>query len=261
MPRLRLVLVGAALAAVCLAGMVSAATMQAIYRGTVSSGVDGAGLFGAGQDLTGLGFKAVFIYDTDTPGATRETTPNSDVIFGGTGPGGTSPMRSASLTINKHTQFVHPQFLGSILTERSAISHNGVFLSPDKADQVAAIADSSAFLFPTSLDTPVSAAALTPIGGGILLLQLERVPCADRWQSRPQVAAHRAHSLARHGAVARVGPRRLRVLRVPVPCWGAPGRLRGRAPQGAAAESTKSPTSCQTRGAWRSRKSQCQPSG
>ena len=176
MPRLRLVLVGAALAAVCLAGMVSAATMQAIYRGTVSSGVDGAGLLGAGQDLTGLGFKAVFIYDTDTPGATRETTPNSDAIFGGTGPGGTSPMRSASLTINKHAQFVHPQFLGDILTERSAISHNGVFLSPDEADQVAAFADSSAFLFPTSLGTPVSAAALTPIGGGIFFFNSSEFP-------------------------------------------------------------------------------------
>ena len=150
--------------------------MQAIYRGTVSSGVDGAGLFGAGQDLTGLGFRAVFVYDPDTPGATRETTPDLDVIFGGTGPGGTSPMRSASLTINEHTQFVDPQFLGNILTERSQISHNGVFLSPEEGRQVAAFADSSAFLFPTSLDTPVSFRALTAIGGGFFFFNSSEFP-------------------------------------------------------------------------------------
>ena len=106
--------------------------MQAIYRGTVSSGVDGAGLFGAGQDLTGLGFRAIFVYDPDTPGATRETTPDLDVIFGGTGPGGTSPMRSASLTINEHTQFVDPQFLGNIPDGAEPESRTTACLCPPK---------------------------------------------------------------------------------------------------------------------------------
>ena len=49
-------------------------------------------------------------------------------------------------------------------------------LSPEEGRQVAAFADSSAFLFPTSLDTPVSFRALTAIEGRFFFFNSSEFP-------------------------------------------------------------------------------------
>ena len=74
MSKFRCVFVGVALVAGSLAGMASAAVMQATYRGIVDDdgAYDTTNLFGAGTHLGGLAYKLVFVYDPATPGATSD---------------------------------------------------------------------------------------------------------------------------------------------------------------------------------------------
>ena len=79
----RPLLLGALLAGWCCASAASGATMVATYTGKVRDGSDLTGIFGAGSDLSGLRFRMSFLYDPDTPGATRLTNNNFDVVTGG----------------------------------------------------------------------------------------------------------------------------------------------------------------------------------
>lgn len=98
--------VAAAVFAWGVTGPASAATMRATLHGSVFSdgSLDQSGVFvGTGGTLDGLGFKLVFTYDPDTPGAERFTIPTADVVQGGTARENVSPMLSATLTINRRT--------------------------------------------------------------------------------------------------------------------------------------------------------------
>jgi hypothetical protein len=59
----RMYAAAAALSALVLAGSASATVVTATFTGTVLSGTDDANLFGGG-DLSGLGFKSVYTFDT-----------------------------------------------------------------------------------------------------------------------------------------------------------------------------------------------------
>lgn len=76
-----------------------AATMQAIYTGTVSGSYDMTGLFGRapGASLDGLAFSLTYTYDTSL--GLRYTSATSDEIYGGAGYGAPSPIFSAVLNI------------------------------------------------------------------------------------------------------------------------------------------------------------------
>lgn len=91
--------------------------MQATWRGWVAAGsIDLTGVFGDGRSLDGRGFKLLFTYDPDTPGARRDTTEASDEVYGETGLGTLSPVRSAALTINGHTVGFDTTQVGAIRT-------------------------------------------------------------------------------------------------------------------------------------------------
>ena len=80
----------------------SAATMKAVYTGTVDYGYDQTGIFGtAGADLSGLNYVLTYIYDTSK--GYRWTGSGYDEIYGGEGYGNESPILSATLKINGHS--------------------------------------------------------------------------------------------------------------------------------------------------------------
>jgi hypothetical protein len=97
--------IGAALTAASLATPVAAAIVTVTYRGTVASGVDTAGLFGApGADLSGLPFLSVMKFDT-TKGFFESMGAGTTVsATGGTVFGTPSPSLGATFTINGDTQ-------------------------------------------------------------------------------------------------------------------------------------------------------------
>ena len=71
-----------------------AATMQAMFTGSIVSGFDQSGLFTTpGGDLTNLSFSMAFVYDTSVG---RRTLPQFDQVVGGTSLNTKSPMISAS---------------------------------------------------------------------------------------------------------------------------------------------------------------------
>jgi hypothetical protein len=101
------------LALAVLASPVSAATMQAVYRGTVSGGYDETGVFGAGGgDLAGLAFTLTYIYDTSV--GNRDSGYHDDwmgswfydELRGGTAYGVPSPILSATLELAGKPDFV-----------------------------------------------------------------------------------------------------------------------------------------------------------
>jgi hypothetical protein len=185
MSKFRSVFVGVALLAGSLAGMASAAVMQATYMGTVFDSSDPTNLFGAGggSSLDGLAFKAVFIYDPATPGASRKTTSTSDYVLGGTLLGVPSPMRSARLTINEHTASVDAGYFGAIGSassrDFSSVSHNSFndVFTPSRgilSNVISAFAASDSPLFPLDLDSsvPLTSLGSDPSGGGAFRIPL-----------------------------------------------------------------------------------------
>lgn len=81
-----------------MASAAQAAVVTITYSGTVKSGTDGAGLFGAaGADLSGLAFSSVFVFDDST-----EIIQRNDLHYnyGGTYVGSPSPLISVGLTID-----------------------------------------------------------------------------------------------------------------------------------------------------------------
>lgn len=106
-----------------LAQPAAAATMRAVYTGTIADGIDETGVFGAaGTDLTGLSFTATFVYDT-ARGA-RASGPTFDTVRGGTLLGGDSPVLSALLIIGTGRYRFVPDVQGvaTIATDGSTLT-------------------------------------------------------------------------------------------------------------------------------------------
>ncbi len=91
---------GALLAATLAAAPAAAVIKVATYRGTVSSGYDQTGEFGAPHtDLTGLSFVATYVYDTAR--GYRSALVGHDQVWGGSAYGVPSPIVRASITIGR----------------------------------------------------------------------------------------------------------------------------------------------------------------
>ena len=90
----------AAALAVC-AAPACAATVTATYTGTIGTGNSASNFFEVGEDLAGVAFMLVFVYDTLIG---VDSSPSFDQVYGGSQevtPGHeVSPMLSATLTIN-----------------------------------------------------------------------------------------------------------------------------------------------------------------
>ena len=77
----------------------SAAIMDATYTGTVSSGIDTLGLFGAaGANLAGSSWVVTYTYDTSL--GYSKSSPYENYVYGGINYGNTSPVLSTMITIN-----------------------------------------------------------------------------------------------------------------------------------------------------------------
>ncbi len=93
---------------------VVAATVSAVYEGTIIEGSDDLGLFSSeGSNLEGLAFTSSFVFDTQV--GSRLTTPEFDSLSGGEAYGVELPLRFAGIRINGVTQEV----LGSDLSSFS----------------------------------------------------------------------------------------------------------------------------------------------
>lgn len=80
------------------AGQASATIITTTYQGTVFSGIDALGLFGAaGADLTGDPFSAVVVFDSSL---SRQADVRGISVLGGAGLGTPNPFVSTSLTID-----------------------------------------------------------------------------------------------------------------------------------------------------------------
>jgi hypothetical protein len=85
----------------------SAATMKAVFEGTVTSGNDNTNLFGqgVGSVLAGLSFVMTVIYDPAAPGGIRATMPPvADEIRNNPGNGLPPAIASAVFTIGGHSE-------------------------------------------------------------------------------------------------------------------------------------------------------------
>ena len=91
-----------------------AATMNAVYTGTVGSGFDAAGLFGApGTDLAGTPFTLTFSYDTDT-GFRDTSVPGVERLWGGAVYPGIAPAVTTRFTLNGQTQVIAGNYQGFV---------------------------------------------------------------------------------------------------------------------------------------------------
>lgn len=101
----------------------SAATMKAVYTGTVADGVDQTGIFGQSNgDLTGLSFVATFLYDTAK--GQRGRFPTSDSVSGGSLLVGDSPVLWVRLTISGQSYQYAPATIGA-----ATVATDGVALT------------------------------------------------------------------------------------------------------------------------------------
>lgn len=115
----------AAAAAMSLASTAQASTFVVTFTGTVSSGTDGAGIFGtAGADLTGLAYTATYLVDD----ATVHEEPNGySVAEGGAYYGTVTPIVTSELTINGVSQAaVQPQY-GGYLSQNAVGFYTGLY--------------------------------------------------------------------------------------------------------------------------------------
>jgi hypothetical protein len=103
----------AAAIALGVGGRAAATILVAAFTGTVSSGTDVAGLFGAkGADLTGDAYTAIYTFNTAI-GVYEDDLPSYDEVYGGMDYNDISPV-AAVLTINGVTKSLGGAYLGSI---------------------------------------------------------------------------------------------------------------------------------------------------
>lgn len=116
---MRRILIAAPLAALALvwSSAASATILVATYTGTVSSGFDQIGLFGApDSSLAGEAYVARYTYDTSL-GVHDTSLPDFDEVVGGGGCCGIASPISGTLTINGMTQSVFGTVEGFAVTE------------------------------------------------------------------------------------------------------------------------------------------------
>ena len=144
------------------AGPVSAANFLVTFTGTISSGYDGLGAFGApAADLAGLSYTSVFAVTLPTPGAFHEEDEFHSVTYGGSSSGTPSPV-SGKLTINGFSQTFSGNTYGHVkvydgLGEFPG-GYDGIFLHAEQ-DTLSYVADSTySFVnsLPDSEDYPVT---------------------------------------------------------------------------------------------------------
>jgi hypothetical protein len=96
---------------------VAAAIKTATYSGTLQSGTDLTGVFGAANtSLSGLNYIATFTYDRNLGGNQSAVPGANDVSSGGSFYGTASPIISASITINSITRIVTGGYDDIVLT-------------------------------------------------------------------------------------------------------------------------------------------------
>ena len=109
---IRGLIVGVVMAAVPVPGYSAIVTVT--VGGTVSFGLDQAGLFGvAGADLTGDPFNAVYTFDTGMPGALTISSPTEVAVYGGSSYPAPTPSLGATITIGGQSQHINGTFVGS----------------------------------------------------------------------------------------------------------------------------------------------------
>ena len=122
---MRIAKLAAAAAVLSLAASAAQAAVTITFTGTVKSGVDGAGLFGAvGADLTGLAFTSAYVVD-DT---LIHIGPNDTGSAEGGGAYGTPlPVISASMTINGLTYNPTASYYGLYIEENGYGTYTHVY--------------------------------------------------------------------------------------------------------------------------------------
>ncbi len=109
---IRGLIVGVVMAAVPVPGYSAIVTVT--VGGTVSFGLDQAGLFGvAGADLTGDPFNAVYTFDTGMPGALTISSPTEVAVYGGSSYPAPTPSLGATIEIGGQSQHINGTFVGS----------------------------------------------------------------------------------------------------------------------------------------------------
>jgi hypothetical protein len=100
----------------------SAAIIDATYTGTVSSGIDTLGLFGAaGANLAGSSWVVTYTYDTSL--GYSKSSPYENYVYGGINYGNTSPVLSSMITINGVGKAVDASYYGYILGKETGSSN------------------------------------------------------------------------------------------------------------------------------------------
>jgi hypothetical protein len=119
---------GAALVALALTGSPAAAAVI-VYAGTITSGVDNAGIFGGVGDLANVAFTASFTYDPALGNHVTDAT--SERVTGGTDYGGASPITDASFTIGGVTLQFIPTLRGAAFTSATTGTFGHEAATPD----------------------------------------------------------------------------------------------------------------------------------
>jgi hypothetical protein len=126
----------AGFAAMLLAGVAAPAAavpMKAVYTGTVIDGVDVSNAFGVGANtsLAGQTFSLTFLFDSSTSGTNYQPYNDGytqiEQIYGGSGLGNTSPVQSATLTINGVSQLIAGSYYGQVYNFSEASSPTTVY--------------------------------------------------------------------------------------------------------------------------------------
>jgi hypothetical protein len=109
----------AACALALTAGTAQAKIVTVTWTGLVADGIDVDGSFGdQGADLAGLGFTAVYRFDTSLGGQTADAS--STDVQGGSRYGTATPVLSAAITINGHTFSLAGSYFGEIYSQFDA---------------------------------------------------------------------------------------------------------------------------------------------
>jgi hypothetical protein len=150
----------AALACAVLGALLSTSAFADIvtetYTGTVSGGLDAAGLFGSkNADLLGLSYTATYVFDTAVPTAAHISTGNDFSTYGG---GVNTPAVSAAMTINGHTFTTNGSFHAELDASNISSGSFRTYAQADPAfgsqfDNFLSTQDPAA-PYPTSLTSP-----------------------------------------------------------------------------------------------------------
>jgi hypothetical protein len=214
-----------------------AATMSAVFRGTVISGSDVTGTFGSPlSDLTGEEFALTYIYDPDTPGAEFiDDLPGNAIgewLRGGEMSGFAPPVQSAILVIKGISHAILTTYHNLLLVTNSAppdpAASSVLYNTVDRVDSPAngaSFRDSqySASVSLSNLDIPASLSVPYFVAGLVEEGQFRILECIA---GRDDRCGTRVHQVS-----GRLNVASLEVTQIPVPaalpllasCLGALG--------------------------------------